>query len=828
MNRIVLTVVILVVLVAGWLVAGVDRGQPDLVENTGASAAVEDGAMQHDLASIERVVEQEREVASAEVASGEFSSDQQAELVADPNGQLALGALHVTVRWSDGVPAPGVGVALESRAARSGVMRRVRLSTDESGVVRFDELTPGKYTVLTSRTEEGDGEKVAVAGGKTELLDLELSAGLQVVGRVTNTNGDALDGAEIWLEGTPGGWASGEVVAVTDQAGEYRLRDVLGSPSLGALAEGYGPSALVDLELLDKSSQPIRVDLVVSLGGGSLEGVVTNAEGEPVEDAVVATGHHDGTYDIRSDDTVVETWTFRHTTTDAEGRYRFGTLATGETPLAVRKPGHAPSHGSVVIERLAAQRQDVQLDRGARVMGRVTDAAGTPIEGARIQAFTEPLSEDFLQSGQVDFDGPFAQEEAVAGKGGTYELERLPHQLMYLYALGPRAERRSMGGIVQFTRAEIDLSEGGQRTWNPTLSDGPAITGIVRYRDGEPIENVFVNIMVTEGVDPFRRATHTSDGSFKFIQLPGAAYTVRAQIWDLPHGAKEPRLTNVAPGGEPIELVADFDAPVQYEKSRVTVRFADTANRTGGGSVSISLQNQIRYSSRWGDQDADGLWSFTLDTPGRFRPIAVHGERLIAAGDIFEFTPGEDRDLGVLHSEPGGTLTLHLRSSEEYPPSDLKASVGFGGYRHREELPLGAASPLRLEGVEPGPGKATFFGDNILMQTLEFEINAGEETVLDVELLPAVGVPYRIDLPSIEGDMSLQLRFIDVADGSDAGHSEFKDLSRYPKRIEFKKRLGLGSYRFEVELSDGRRKDVEFTVDSLDPEDAPRPAVDLR
>lgn len=809
-------------LLAGWFM--MQEGQTGTQALVNDEVAVDAGqeAAGLELASIDEVPAQKRAVASAQGAAVPMEEPSAPALGA------TVGALEVSVRWSDGLPAVEEGVTLEWWFAQVGVLGQLQRKTDGAGAARFEGLVPGEYKVSNFRTKEGDEQKAVVVAGETVSIDLEISAGLQVVGRVTNTDGHGIAGAEIWVESTPGGWASGQVTTSTDEAGEYRLRDLPENPSLGALAAGYAPSQLIDLDLVDKLSTPVRVDFVVRPGGGSLEGTVTDADGLPVEGAVVAAGEHDGTYDMRPDESVTETWTFRHTTTDADGRYRFGTLALGEVPLAVRKPGYPQWSGSVLIEGLQTQRKDVSLDRGAAVVGIVRDEDGNPVEAARIQAFTAPLPEDFLQNGQVDFSGPFGQAVTLSARNGSYALELLPHRSMYLYAMEPRPAKRSFSQLVRFTKAEIDLSGGGQHSWDPVLSDGAAIEGVVRYRDGDPIENVFVHLVVTEGIDEHRRATPTDSGSFKFIQLPGAAYNVSAQIWNLPEGSKEPQLLGVVPGTGPIELVADFDAPVVHESSKVTLRIIDAANRAKGGKVSAVLESTSTYSWWFGEQDADGLWTFELKKPGAYRPLALFGERIIAGGEVFEFTPGEDLDLGVLRTKPGGTLVLHMDSSEEHPPLDVKGSLAVGGYRLTEEFVVESVSSMRFESLEPGQGVLSLSGQNILMGSHEFEIRAGEETVLDIELSPAVGVPYRIDLPKSEADMSLVARFVDLADGSEAGKIELKDLSQYSSPIEFKMMLGVGSYRMESEVSDGRRDAVEFEVTSLEPDLAPKPVLDLR
>ena len=230
---------------------------------------------------------------------------------------------------------------------------------------------------------------------------------------------------------------------------------------------------------------------------------------------------------------------------------------------------------------------------------------------------------------------------------------------------------------------------------------------------------------------------------------------------------------------------------------------------------------------RVGDVE-DDVWTFDMTKPGRFRVIAFLGERLIAVGEPFDYVAGTDVDLGTLASAPGGTLLLRLNRSEERPPEDMRLRLRHDAYRHGESLDTGSGSEFRLESMQPGTGTLTLTAANLVRREIPFEIRAGEETVVDIPLIPAASVPYRIDLPSLAESTSLSIRFLDRVDGSLVREIDLDDARRYANPIEWSAQLPPGEYRIEVELGDGRRAHADFSVTSLSAEDAPHPKLDLR
>jgi hypothetical protein len=119
----------------------------------------------------------------------------------------------------------------------------------------------------------------------------------------------------------------------------------------------------------------------------------------------------------------------------------------------------------IELRSSAAGQVDVLLvftNRAARVTGRVTDANGHPVAGARVVAFSEPRSAGVLQNAGDRF--------APAGEQGTYVLEGLTAERYLLVAL---RSRESWSEDMYERSAElatpVTLLDGDVRTVNLEL-----------------------------------------------------------------------------------------------------------------------------------------------------------------------------------------------------------------------------------------------------------------------------------------------------------------------------------------------------------------------
>ena len=173
--------------------------------------------------------------------------------------EVERGALRARVLWTDGSPAEGVVVSLiDARQAQSvrvperGILQAV---SDGDGFVEARDVRPGSFLL---RADRGAQTPVEIEPGVTWTGALTLDRGADVSGLVVDPSGRPVPAAEIWLTTGYRNWLSGHPVARTDAHGRFALRDCPREQSLGAVASGFGPSALVDLELVGRRAGPLR------------------------------------------------------------------------------------------------------------------------------------------------------------------------------------------------------------------------------------------------------------------------------------------------------------------------------------------------------------------------------------------------------------------------------------------------------------------------------------------------------------------------------------------------------------------------------------------
>ena len=736
--------------------------------------------------------------------------------------------LRVRVLWEDRMPAPGVSVICRApyddpRAAVTGNFLR---ATDAEGLAVFPRLPLGRVALWSDR---GDGDEELSFElerdheGEVEFL---LRRGVDVQGRVVDREGRALADAGVYLTSRGSRWTAGRVVTRTDAAGRFSIRDVPGTQSLGALAAGHLPSELVDLDTLDKSVQPVEFELVVDPGGAALTGVVVDPEGEPVADALVAIGGDRGYRNYRNDETMIETWGPPFTRTDAAGRFSLQALEPGTREVWVQAVDWPHWTDEVELSAGATRELTVNLTNGARVHGVARDADGEPLAGARIHVFDAPLDEDFLQGGQVDFEGPITHLATESDEDGSYELWPVPAGEVFLYAQEARTDFRSLSELVLYARTSLTLAEGGEATWDPVISAGRTISGRVTYASGDPITMIFVNLR-REGSED-RRATYSEDGSFQFVQLEDADYTVRAQIWSLPEGASEPVATGVRPDSEPLELVADFDPPAPFDPATVIVRVDDAAGRiAAGGKLGVQLESLQNYSWRIGTE-REGTWTFSVDEAGSYRPVVSKGDRVVAFGADFEVEPGGHHDLGTLETIEGGTLVLELRRDDRTQGVDLTGYLRSDAVRTSERLSIGMAERYELEGILPGPGVLRLRGSDFLWKTLSFDVVEGETQTLEVELEAAVRVPFKVQWDLTDPPVTLGLEIYRLGDDEPVHDERFSSMSRRPMPMEWGIWLPPGTYRGVWTRKGETLQEFSVEVPSFDPDEAPLVELDLR
>jgi hypothetical protein len=193
-------------------------------------------------------------------------------------------AMTVVIADERGMPLDGAQVQVLS-VSPDAPLRRT-LFTSKDGRAVFKDAVGLPLRVSVSR--RGRAPEVREIDAAPAELRFELHGGVAVSGTVTTRRGrDPLEGADVTLY-----TAAGPVHARTDRAGAYRFDDVPpGSARLVAVHAGYAKGErTVDLEPGSRADRPASLESIDLDEGGSVEGEVVDARGDPVAGARVAQG----------------------------------------------------------------------------------------------------------------------------------------------------------------------------------------------------------------------------------------------------------------------------------------------------------------------------------------------------------------------------------------------------------------------------------------------------------------------------------------------------------------------------------------------------------
>lgn len=715
------------------------------------------------------------------------------------------GELLVTVVWADDTPAAGIHVYL---GAEGELMRPLaeRLS-DARGQV-LATVPHGKVAVQSDR-----GGEVTADVKRAERCEVRLSlpAGVDVVGVVRDAAGAAVADATIWLTSHQLPWSAMAPVASSDREGRFTVRSVPVQQSLGAMAAGHAPSPLVDLETCDIQQKPVRIELTLASGGGALFGQVRDPQGQPVANASIAVGSSARLQDNGIGNTTKERWAPARTRSDAAGNYRFDGLATGKHPVEVWAAGHPFWRGDVEIQTSAPTRLDIRLQQGVTVQGVVTGEDGAPLAGAIVRAYPIALAESYLMMGQHDYESVFGSVGAVADAEGRYRLLQVAPGELHLYA-NARQERR-LDAVVPWAHEAMTAAAGAVVTWNPQVVPGPTIRGVARHRDGVPLSRHFVSAKL-----PGQERAHVvytdPQGRFRFVCLQRQAYDISVQLWSQPEGSGPLEARAVWPDSGELELVTTYDGPKQQKGGNVRGVVVDAAGRaTGKASMSVLLVNADRS---WRTESVvDGKFRFTEVDPGAKHLVLLAADEPIHFGETFEVGPAEDKDVGALTTQVGGSLTLRIvrEAGTEAMAPTLYVTAAAGS--HGRKVELGTATELTVDNLCAGATRLSLWHAGMTEVSQQAVVVAGVATTATITLRAAVQREL-----VVEYGPEQRITRVRLADA--AGQLQWDDNTQRsrerPHRLS--PQLTLGTYTLIVETANGR-VETTFTVSTLEPGQPP-------
>lgn len=370
--------------------------------------------------------------------------------VASPSAPTA--GLRVLVEWDDGMPAAAIPLRiLRPPQWETQTPEREGLS-DATGRWTVARLMPGKAAVATA---PGVIQQVELIAGALPEVRLRLPRGLEVRIAVVDRDGAPIADAEVWSSPpwTRARWCLG----MSDRNGELLVRGMALHSTIWARAAGWSSRYRSTLTPAFVAAGVASVKLRLDTPSGRVRGLVTDADGQPLGNAVVLIGYVEDrrvSTPVGGED-LIELPAASGSTQD-DGSFEIDGLLPGIAPIFVRHDAHAVWRGIVETNNEVGSFIRVRLTRGATLEGIVRDSHGNSVADARIT---------------IGRFGTIVHQDARTGPDGAFRITRVPP--------GPTEVRASCAGVPPVA-ARFDFIEGVSQSWEPTFTTGHLLVGRIQ------------------------------------------------------------------------------------------------------------------------------------------------------------------------------------------------------------------------------------------------------------------------------------------------------------------------------------------------------------
>jgi hypothetical protein len=429
---------------------------------------------------------------------------------------------------------------------------RLTRTRSETGAFALNDVQAGEATVFA----RASGYSMAVqpvngvnADSPITGVVIELEPGMQVSGTVTNSAGEPVSGAMLYIGRIPDQWRRERAVDTrTDASGAFTLDGLRSSDTqLAAYYPGYAPASVSITPGRDA-----QVDIVLS-SGGAVEGTIRHA-GTPVAGANASVNAQQGGH-------------LGQTQTDADGFYRI----EGLTPGMVRVTAsfgedsgrrHKTAEAEIADERVT----DVNFNFAA------TDAG---VEGT-VTIDGKPVVQGHISAQIKSEDGTTENANAQVKGDGTYLLEGVPTGTIELHinatldrAMGYRSRRDTVttrsGQIVQH---DVAFTGGGTIRGTVTgIGQGRRAQAILLKGTVQPAESYQDLTSQFEGLH-VSGSQIQEDGSFGMTGIDAGTYTLVVFAFiESTSGDPEAMFADAQRGHAPVSVVDG-----QEQSVNITVR----------------------------------------------------------------------------------------------------------------------------------------------------------------------------------------------------------------------------------------------------------------
>ena len=707
---------------------------------------------------------------------------------------------------SAGQPVAGADISAQPRATES-ITGMIAIwppdaTSADNGSFRMSGIVYGNPYRLTIRAAGFASSAIELPpyepGAAAGPVRIRLTNGRQARGRVVDTDGNPVAGAEVkltWPEQKQSRFASllredaTEAVATNEQ-GAFRIAAVnTGEYNLSVShAEHVSPGAL-PVEVPEGRGE-IDLGEFTLVPGAEILGVVVDPDQEPVEGASIRFRSYGWARDQE-----------RTATTDADGNFRLAGLPHEQIDLTVEAEGYAlstlqgarPATGEPIL---------IQLARGASLSGRVLTAAGTAAAGARVNLEPDDstrmrVRDWYLRDTRTrtDGDGHFSFGHVIPG-------------LWFVEAsAGNEAARTD----------RLELVSGSERTVELRLHAQDRLTVIVTAPSGQPVTEARIRL---EPKDAGQSSEYgTTDGSGRArLEVAAGPATVTVEH---PEHVDERREIVVEPGDTELAVQLQAGAEISgFVRSETGTPATATveAHTERAANTDVDIRRYL-YPPTTTLSGSDGSFRLTGLEAGRYFLVAR------AAGHP-ESGPAEPIDVdgrdvaGVeIVLESGASLRGAVTG---LPPADLaQVTITTTRLAQWQTATPDSEGNFIIENLAPGTWQvAARRGDSFTARTVERTVTiaaAGTDEFVELPFergLRLTGQVLTAGVPLVGGRVNaMHLRNEDErhAEVDQQGRFELDGLEAGSYRLGVSSPSGGTEYRsFELQTDlDGLRIDLQ-------------------